>query len=79
MKDDMPDKIYACFNRFSGEDNSGVFSRNPHGQRIEYLKRSHVDELIEQAFMAGQADCGIDPSYSGARMYAVKALTTEDK
>ena len=40
---------------------------------------SHVQELIEQAFMMGQADCGIDPSYSSAQAYARNARINTDK
>lgn len=31
-----------------------------------------LDEIISQSFMAGQADCGVDPSYSSAMEYAAR-------
>jgi hypothetical protein len=36
----------------------------------EYVGADDVREIVEQAFMAGQADAGIDPSYCRAQAYA---------
>lgn len=33
-----------------------------------------VRELVEQAFMAGQIDCGVDPSHASSQEYADKAI-----
>lgn len=40
-------------------------------QTGEYVYFGDVKEAIEQAFMAGQCDCGVDPSYSSAQAYAI--------
>lgn len=36
-------------------------------------------EAIEQAHMAGQADAGVDPSYSNARVYALRTTPPDDE
>ena len=72
-----PDKIYI--NTISTLDGNkcgyghwvetwhkGCFSDEP------YYSQSKVDELLENAHMAGQADAGVDPSYSNAQMYVIK-------
>jgi len=33
-----------------------------------------VRSAVEQAFMAGQSDCGVDPSFSSAKKYADSIL-----
>jgi hypothetical protein len=38
----------------------------------DYVLAKDVREAIEKAYMAGQADEGIDPSYSNAQQYADK-------
>lgn len=39
---------------------------------LHSLQQAEPSESIEQAHMAGQADVGIDPSYSNARAYALQ-------
>lgn len=41
-------------------------------QSLEAVKREWQVESLELAFMAGQSDAGIDPSYSSAKEYAMK-------
>lgn len=72
----MPDVIYAkvisvyeiccpaCWLKQWDEDD------NKDGSE-PYYSQSKVDELIEQAHMAGQADAGVDPGYSNARAYRI--------
>ena len=38
----------------------------------DYVYFSEIREIVEQAFMAGQADAGVDPSHSSAQAYAVR-------
>jgi len=38
--------------------------------------KAELVEAIEQAFMAGQADAGVDPSYSSAKVYAEPVVNT---
>lgn len=33
-----------------------------------------LPKMLAQAFMAGQADCGVDPSFSTAQVYATNFL-----
>lgn len=40
---------------------------------------SEVNALIEKTHMAGQAEAGIDPSYSNARCYAKQLLIDLNK
>jgi hypothetical protein len=35
----------------------------------------NLREILEQAHMAGQADAGVDPSYSRAKLYSKKETT----
>jgi len=44
------------------------------GCEIERLQ-ARLEEAVINAFMAGQANCGIDPSYSSAKAYAKEALS----
>jgi hypothetical protein len=38
-----------------------------------------LQEMLEKAYMTGQTDCGIDPSYSAARSYALQKLRKTDE
>lgn len=41
---------------------------------IAVIKKENLEDIIEQAFMAGQNDCGVDPSYSSAKEYCNKLM-----
>ena len=41
-------------------------------QEIKRHFEKNYTEQAEQAFMAGQSDCGVDPSFASAQEYAIK-------
>ncbi len=40
--------------------------------------QARLEEAVINAFMAGQADCGVDPSYSSAKAYFLTNQNTEE-
>lgn len=38
------------------------------------ITKEELQEIIEQAFMAGQFDCGVDPSFSSAQAYGINII-----
>ena len=45
----------------------------------DFTDEQQLIELIEQAHLAGQAEAGIDPSYSNAQIYAREATSPKPK
>lgn len=88
MNKDMPEKIYV--EKMSRSNGGWWCYKNirPDKQK-KYLHaektKTRLIEALEQAYMAGQAEEGIDPSYSNAQRYAERVInqvfneSTEDE
>ena len=75
-EDKMPGSIYVSKLFVENECLDEKIESFGHAE-YEYIKASKVKQMLEQAYMAGQAAEGIDPSYSNAQVYAEKAINNE--